>query len=163
MGGSDPQGHTAQFVKMLATPEFAEQTVRVLIGPANPQREELVRLCTEAGPRFEPLADVTEMALLLERADLAIAAAGIVCWELACTGLPAAIVATAGNQVAVAAGMADAGAAVDLARAALSSKSFSRPILELCHDPARRGRMSAAGRRLIDGRGAARVVAALRG
>ena len=166
MGGSDPAGHTARFVELLSRPEFAEQTVRVLIGPANPAREELVRLCREAGPRVEPLADVAEMAGLLEQADLAIAAAGSVCWELACTGLPAAVLATAENQVAVAAGMAAAGAAVDLAPAggtAPTSEAISQTIVELCRDPARRRRMRDAGRRLIDGRGAERVVAALRG
>ena len=95
----------------------------------------------------------------LAAADLAFAAAGTVSWELCCRGVPAVLVAVAPNQEPVASHMALAGAAdhVDAEAAAVVDA-----LRALADDPVRREHMVSAGRALVDGLGARRVVCRLR-
>jgi spore coat polysaccharide biosynthesis predicted glycosyltransferase SpsG len=95
-------------------------------------------------------------------ADLAIGAGGATTWERCCLGLPSLVVSIAENQrpgceALLAEGVIDylgtaAEATVDL----LASR-----LLALARDPSPLALMSAAGRRLVDGEGAGRVVEAL--
>lgn len=91
-------------------------------------------------------------------ADLALAAGGIAKYELALFGVPAIITAIVENQSAVAEAFAAAGAARYLGTAAdLAPGALSRAVLELAADAAARAAMSSAGKRMVDGRGAARI------
>jgi UDP-2,4-diacetamido-2,4,6-trideoxy-beta-L-altropyranose hydrolase len=92
-------------------------------------------------------------------ADLALAAAGTVSWELCCMGVPVVLVAVAPNQEPVAAHLASIGAAL---RADADAANVVAALADLAHDPERRSVMSRVGPSLVDGAGARRVVARLR-
>ena len=57
---------------------------------------------------------VSEMGLALDKADLAIGAAGINSWERCCLGLPSLVVAIADNQLENTRNLVEAGAAVQV-------------------------------------------------
>jgi spore coat polysaccharide biosynthesis predicted glycosyltransferase SpsG len=102
------------------------------------------------------------MAELMAWADLAITAGGSTCWELACLGLPALILTYSRDQELVAEAMQTAKAAVWMGSGvSIREEQLRAALAELAPDDARRSQMSQAGRRLVDGRGAERVLSAL--
>jgi spore coat polysaccharide biosynthesis predicted glycosyltransferase SpsG len=99
---------------------------------------------------------------LIAAADLAIGAAGSTTWERCCLGLPSLLITTAPNQVAAAATASQAGAALSLGEGArVTDGVLVAAISALAADHGARARMSAAGMRLVDGRGVQRVAKAL--
>src|SRR5207244_1587129 len=95
--------------------------------------------------------------------DAAVAAGGVTAWELAFMGVPSLLMVLARNQERNAAGLAEAGAALNLGEfERVAPETLAAALGELLDDPARRRRMSRRGRRLIDGRGVERVVGRLR-
>jgi spore coat polysaccharide biosynthesis predicted glycosyltransferase SpsG/ribosomal protein S18 acetylase RimI-like enzyme len=103
------------------------------------------------------------MALTMAWADIGVLGAGSACWEAACMGLPGVVLILAENQVPVAEGIARLGLALNLGfRDRVSLSTICDTLGRLQTDQALRLRMSARGRRLVDGRGAARVVRRLR-
>jgi spore coat polysaccharide biosynthesis predicted glycosyltransferase SpsG len=91
-------------------------------------------------------------------ADLVLSAGGVTKYELALFGAPVIIVAIAENQELVGERFAAAGGGRYLGPAAkLAPGELARAVRELAADGAARAAMSAAGRRLVDGRGAARI------
>ena len=95
-------------------------------------------------------------------ADVALSAAGTTCWEMAFMELPAAVVVSAENQRVVAEPLAAAGTLVNLGPLAeLTADRLSAELGVICRDAKRRFAMGQAGRRLVDGRGAERVVAVM--
>ena len=103
--------------------------------------------------RRDPAADGLHNAAAW--ADVAISGAGVTAYELACAGVPAALVQVADNQTPVVAGLGRAGTAVTTAAGTLE-----RDIAALGDDAARR-RMADAGPALVDGFGVFRVRDAL--
>lgn len=100
-----------------------------------------------------------DMAILMSRAVVAVSGAGVTSWELAYMGVPAVLIQLAANQRNNAQALAAAGAAIDLGSAsALTPLGLSNSVRDLLLDGPRREKMAAAGRSLIDGRGADRVV-----
>lgn len=89
--------------------------------------------------------------------DLAVAAAGVTAYELARLGVPSVVVAVADNQTPVVRRLVDADAAV-----AATLGDLAPAAEELADDPARRRTIADAAVRLVDGRGADRVVARMR-
>jgi UDP-2,4-diacetamido-2,4,6-trideoxy-beta-L-altropyranose hydrolase len=110
--------------------------------------------------RIQPHApDVTEV---MARADLSVSAGGTTCWELAFMGVPNCILSLAEHQTSVADSLEGAGAAIHVGGPAVIDDRLPELVMELASDPALRARMSEAGRRVVDGRGAERVVRAMR-
>jgi UDP-2,4-diacetamido-2,4,6-trideoxy-beta-L-altropyranose hydrolase len=103
--------------------------------------------------------DVTEV---MARADLAVSAGGSTCWELAFMGVPTCILSLAEHQASVAESLEAAGAAIHAGGSAEIDTKLPELVMALANDPARRARMSQTGQRLVDGRGAERVVRAMR-
>lgn len=156
LGGADPAGLSGRI--LAALPDEAEtglDTV-VVVGPANRRRRQLVRQAAERG--FECAVAPGDLPRRMTAATLVITAAGTTCWELACLGVPAIVVVTAENQRSCARAMRRAGAGIVFERAdERAVRGIALAVRRLTRDRARRRRMAAAGRRLIDGRGAARV------
>jgi spore coat polysaccharide biosynthesis predicted glycosyltransferase SpsG len=101
---------------------------------------------------------VPDIAPLLAHADIALAAAGTTTWELCRYGIPAVLIAAHDNQRPVAHSVSAEGAGV----AAAGGDQAVDLLARLCGAPDLRLEMSDRARRLVDGRGAARVVAAIR-
>jgi UDP-2,4-diacetamido-2,4,6-trideoxy-beta-L-altropyranose hydrolase len=103
-----------------------------------------------------------DMPALMASADLAIIGGGSTCWEAAFMGLPAATIGLAEDQYPITREMAVRGCTVDLGQHThLTTDSIGSTVMRLARDRAARGAMSRQGRRLVDGRGAMRVVTAM--
>src|SRR5690606_1406709 len=101
---------------------------------------------------------VTDMPALMQWADVAISAGGSTVWEMCLMGLPMITIVLADNQLFSAQTLAQYGASVNLGWYTEARKDTIITTLErLCADGNQRAAMSAAGRQLVDGRGAERV------
>lgn len=102
-----------------------------------------------------------DMQRAVEEADVAISAAGLTAYELACAGVPSVLLAVADNQLPVAVGFEQRGWATALdARSGLRSSDL-RAALGSLEDEAVRDRLAAAGPSVVDGYGADRICAAI--
>lgn len=160
LGLTDVGGITARVVDLLA-PELGDATLDVITGA---QAASLPRLRerAEADPRLTLHVEITEVAALMARADLAVGAGGSSTWERACLGLPTLTLVLTDNQVPGTARLADAGLtlAVD-ARAPGFEGAFADAFRRLRDDADLRTAMAEGTAALCDGRGAARVAARL--
>lgn len=96
-------------------------------------------------------------------AELAISFAGSTVWELCFLGCPTILLSVAANQVPAAQALDLAGVMTYLGPAdSATAGSLARALEGHLDDASRRVRMSRRGRELVDGRGAVRVLDALR-
>lgn len=160
MGGSDPDNVSQTALKAVAQVGQELETT-VVVGSGNPHYEKVCASARELpGVRVE--RDPPDMASIMRSADMAVSAAGSTCWELAFLGVPMILVVLARNQQGIAAALAERGGAVSLGwHANLSPSQISETIEQLAEDRARRTVMSEIGRKLVDGKGAERVVKVL--
>jgi len=158
MGGSDSENVTAKVVRAL--PRLANDfEVTVVLGGGSPNYESLHSLVKTLpiGVRVE--RSPANMAPIMRWADVAIAAAGGTCWELAFLGVPMILITLSRDQEPNAAAISKTGAALSLGwHANLSEQEISDAIKSVINSADRRRAMSERGQALIDGQGAARVV-----
>lgn len=158
MGGSDPEGMTCAVLSDLIDLQAVE--IVVVVGAANPHRPTLEALVAERDAPTRIVVDATDMAALMNWADAAVSASGSTVWELACLGVPSALVVLADNQSSIAAALGAAGAA--LVVDTLAPGAVRAAVDHLLVDAELRGDLSRRAMTLVDGRGAERVVTALR-
>jgi UDP-2,4-diacetamido-2,4,6-trideoxy-beta-L-altropyranose hydrolase len=168
MGGSDSENVTSTVVRAL--PRLgSEFDATVVVGGGSPHYESLRTLVKElfvdaSISEIRLVRSAGNMVPLMREADVAIAAAGGTCWELAFLGVPAILITLSRDQEANAASISKAGAALSLGwHANLSQREIGDATLSLMNNADRRRAMSERGQKLVDGRGAARVVEFLRG
>jgi UDP-2,4-diacetamido-2,4,6-trideoxy-beta-L-altropyranose hydrolase len=158
LGGSDPDNVTSEVIKALAN---LDVETKVAVGGSNPHVEGL-RAEIEQLNSAEMFVDTANMPELMAWADLAIAAGGTTSWDLAFMGLPSVTVVLAENQVGIAQGLSEAGAAVNLGwHERISSESMIEKIEQLLTAPEMRRQMSRRGQELVDGDGVTRVISSL--
>ena len=163
MGGEDPENVTRLALRAVEQLDLPGLECRIVVGPANPHLETLRHDVQRSPANLQLLTNVTDMPGLMAWADVALSAAGITCWELALMQLPAVVLVLADNQQSVAEPLAERGVVVNLGRSdELTAETIARELEALCRDRRRRIRQSEAGRKLVDGRGAERVVAVMR-
>jgi len=144
------------------------RTITVMLGGSPPEgavRLVETALAQVAGTGIQPvwLAGVGEVVPAMAAADLALSASGSTCWELCRMGVPALLLPLADNQLPLARALDNAGAARCLRPFdALHCDDLAAAIIALAGDADGRDAMSEHGRRIVDGRGAARVAARLR-
>lgn len=172
LGGSDPHGETAAVVRKLAPlltgPRgqggcgWAYGQVDIVLGPAMVAADQadvhdaVNRLRGVAGGVLRVHEQVQGLGPLIEAADVAISAGGGTLVELACGGVPALVLPQTPAEVTHAWALERAGTCVVTTLEALVGD-----LVRLVYNAPRRARMAAAGWRLVDGGGAARVAAAL--
>ncbi|MBI5092791.1 MAG: UDP-2,4-diacetamido-2,4,6-trideoxy-beta-L-altropyranose hydrolase [Candidatus Hydrogenedentes bacterium] len=162
LGGSDSANVTLRVIQAFDAVPDEDVEVLVVVGSSNPNRVELASGAAAArvGVRLE--FDVTGMAERMAWADLAVAAGGATCWELAFMGLPSAIIILADNQRRGAEALAAHGAISLVGESeCITPEDIASVVAELMDDGSRRERMSTVGRSLVDGLGAERVVDAI--
>jgi UDP-2,4-diacetamido-2,4,6-trideoxy-beta-L-altropyranose hydrolase len=160
MGGSDPQNVTRKALLALLRME-ANLEVRIIVGSGSPCEDELQILAAQR-VGFHLEKSPANMAPLMRWADIAISGAGGTVWELAYLGLPAIVIALSRDQREIARGLAENHVALSLGwHANLSEERIGDALKSLLDDGERRRAMSERGRKLVDGRGAERVVAFL--
>lgn len=160
MGGSDADNVTLKVMQALAGVSRGLETT-IVVGLGNPHSEQLGVLAGGL-PQVRLERNPPDMASLMRRADMAVSAAGSTCWELAFLGVPMIVAVLATNQQGIAKVLAEGDVAVSLGwHANLSPSQISEAIEQLAGDSAHRLAMSKAGQKLVDGRGAERVVKVL--
>jgi UDP-2,4-diacetamido-2,4,6-trideoxy-beta-L-altropyranose hydrolase len=162
MGGSDPGNVTLRMIQALRLVNTKGLEGTIVPGGSNPHVKTLA----------EPLAgldsirlqkNVTNMGEIMAWADVAISAAGTVCWEMCLLGLPAILIDLAENQRPIARALDEKGIAIHLGRAEdVLPEDIAAKLEWLLRSPDVRGTMSQRGRSLVDGRGAERVVSGMR-
>jgi UDP-2,4-diacetamido-2,4,6-trideoxy-beta-L-altropyranose hydrolase len=161
LGGADPDNQSGKILAALdqLTMPLA---VKIIVGAANPWRENLSGMAAANRHRVEILQDVSDIETHMLWADLAISAGGSTCWELCCLGTPNLILTIADNQWIIANGLSRYGASLPLGwYADKDAGQISRQVESLIVDPGLRRRMSAKGKELVAGDGAAKVVSVL--
>ena len=168
LGGSDSEDVTSSVVGALSRLGH-EFEATVVVGGGSPHYDSLRILVEELHGKI-PAGEIrlerspANMASLMREADVAIAAAGGTCWELAFLGVPMILITLSRDQEANAAALSRTGAALSLGwHANLSEREIGDAIGLLMNDVERRRTMSERGKRLVDGRGADRVVKFLQG
>lgn len=156
IGGSDPQQLTPRLIDWARQALPAAQ-LDVIIGPFFDQP------LNSADARITLHHDPANMRDLMLGCDLAIGSGGQTALELAATGTPAVAIQLADNQAQNLAGLQRAGT---LSLAGRNddddlAERITTELVTLSADRSRRAGMSARGRTLIDGRGAARVAQAI--
>lgn len=159
MGGSDPDNITCLVIDAIKNIENQNVETTVLVGGSNPHLGSIERLI---GTRFRLVVDPSNVAEWIMWADVAISGAGTTVWELCFLGLPSILLVLAANQEAVANFAEKARIVRNLGKASdVTSTIISEKVRELLDSAAEREIQSRNGRRLVDGRGAERVVAHL--
>lgn len=160
-GGSDPLGLSGPVIDELLAALPHDVTVDLVLGGTHPDHDALAAQAA-GNPLLNLHVNSSDMAALMSTAGLAISAAGSTTLELAAMGVPAILGVTAENQAQMlsahrALGWCDG---ID-ARAAKAPEELVKLAVELWQDPASRQAMSEKASKLVDGKGADRIVAAL--
>lgn len=162
MGGSDAGNVTALVIPALNSISLKGLEVKIVAGGSNPHLESLERAIRTSGENFCMLTNVETMPELMAWADVILAAAGTICWEICAMGLPALLVVTADNQKTVARRLAALNAAWSLDSGTDKIAAECAPLLQrMLESQSIREELSAKARELVDMGGAARVVASL--
>ncbi len=160
-GGSDPKNMTAHVLKALASLGLTDVRLAAIVGGSNPNLPILRDLVREIRSTCELHVDVSDMASILAEADMAITAAGSTCWELCALGVPSIVIDVASNQSPIARSLAEHGCAIHVAGKCFQTELLHEAVTRLVSSRELREKMSKAASQLVDGNGAARVVAAL--
>jgi len=156
-GGADPTRETEKVLNALLADDLRVLRADIVLGAANPRGESI-------GAVAQKLAAATlhveaeNMSALLDRADLAVGAAGVSALERCVKGVPSLLVVVATNQIRIAQALASRGAAVLLGRSEeVSSADIADALRELLSRPARLAALSRAAAAVCDHSGAHRV------
>lgn len=157
LGGADTLGLTPDVIRTLdSMPEKFDVTT--VIGPAFKHYRELEVATRRCRKRVDVKHNVTEMWQVMADSDIAVSAGGNTLFELAATGTPAIVLCEEFFEIETADRLEACGTCVNLGYAkSYNGLRLAKVVRELLVDGERRGRMSAAGRKLLDGRGAERV------
>ncbi|NHN54606.1 spore coat protein [Calidifontibacter sp. DB0510] len=162
-GGTDPYDAAATVVPLLLETGKPMALKAIAAQPAT--ADALRRLPVTDGQHLEVLGPQRDLAAVAAGCDAAVSAAGSTVWELACLGVPTAVVCVVDNQepgyaaalstgVVGAAGRLEALRSGDPAERRLALDTLTR----LTGDPAYRGELAQRGRSRFDGLGRRRVV-----
>jgi len=159
LGGADTENVATTVLKALSRFGQSGLKIKVVAGPVNPHVQALKSQIQMSDVDIEVLTSVNDMPSLIAWADLAVSGGGSTCWELAFHGLPFFIIVLAENQIDIAKGLDDAGAAINLGwhRDLTEDFIFSR-IDELVENQEMRHSLSQNSRGLIDGQGTERII-----
>jgi UDP-2,4-diacetamido-2,4,6-trideoxy-beta-L-altropyranose hydrolase len=163
MGGSDPDNVTLRVIEALQAVAADRLEITVVAGGSNPHFGSLQQAVSLSGRAPRLLRNAANMPELMAWADIAISAAGTTCWEMCLLGLPAMVIDLAPNQLPVALELARSHAAIHLGNTRdVTVEKIGVRLEFFLRSPDLRSTMSQRGRELVDGRGAQRVVCAMR-
>jgi spore coat polysaccharide biosynthesis predicted glycosyltransferase SpsG/RimJ/RimL family protein N-acetyltransferase len=167
MGGTDPAGLAPVAVGLLVRTGLPLEVTAIAVG----ENEKRARAAAEGSVvSLQTLSPVDDLATLMSRHDLVISAAGTSISELYCIGVPAAVIWTVPNQQEGYGRAVAAGAVIGLGGATLGTlvpvgepePAADERAVDLLKgaltDPRVRADLVLAGRHLVDGLGAWRVV-----
>ncbi|RKL68342.1 UDP-2,4-diacetamido-2,4,6-trideoxy-beta-L-altropyranose hydrolase [Salipaludibacillus neizhouensis] len=112
-GGSDPTNETTKAVRAIEKLNRKDILVDVVVGASNPNKETVKELVDKL-PHVTYHCQVSNMAELMVKADLAIGAGGSTTWERCYLGLPTITVEVAFNQMEILQAVEKSGAIINL-------------------------------------------------
>lgn len=157
-GGSDPHGLSSWALESLVECQ-ARFAIKVILGGESAQSDIVAKLA-QAGPHeVDVLHNVSDMASLMNWADLALSASGTnTTLEMSCVGLPMVLIIQAENQRLIGEEMGRQALAVQLGFwDQVTSDQVCQEVSFLAFDQERRQSMSLSLMALVDGQGADRV------
>ena len=158
-GGSDPDGFTIKFARVLHNLPGVDMSA--VLGPGLAHQHAVREEISALGVRC--LHAVPNLAALLWETDLAVTAAGNMLFELAALGTPAVVLSTRERQFENAVWFAEQGSILHLGLGSdVSEVKVRTVVVDLLSDREGRQTMSEAGRQAVDGHGGRRIVSALR-
>jgi UDP-2,4-diacetamido-2,4,6-trideoxy-beta-L-altropyranose hydrolase len=156
LGGSDPDDLTPRIAAALDSPGL-KLTVVAGAAYSNAQALQGIR-----GRQLKVMVDAQNMAELMKESDLAVIAAGGTLGELLAVGCVALSYARNTLQMRAVQALAREGVVLNMGDAALFDvAALALAVERLTRSKSAREQMAARGRKLVDGRGAARVVEAI--
>ena len=162
LGGADPRNQTLKIVRAIQQLKLKRLETIVLIGPANPHMQALQSVIKQSKFPMQLISNPDNMPELMAWADLAISASGSTVIEMLFMGLPALVIILADNQRAVAEGLDEEGAVVNLGwYEDIAATDVTKALLSLAGAADQRTEMSQRGRELVDGKGNDRVLSEL--
>jgi UDP-2,4-diacetamido-2,4,6-trideoxy-beta-L-altropyranose hydrolase len=129
------------------------------MGQTAPWLKDVQDLASVIPRQTRVLVGVGNMAQLMADSDLAIGAAGATSWERCCLGLPSIMLVVADNQLEVAKGLEEAGAALLCMSDQGLSKQLEVFLNKLCDDTEQIALLSVAATKVTDGSGSYAVLA----
>lgn len=163
LGGADPDNVTLKVIQAFQEMNHSGLEAKILVGLANPHLNRLRESIKSSVHNLQLLTHVAKMPELMAWADIAVSAGGSTCWELVFMGVPNVIIVLADNQREVALELAAAKASLNLGWfEKVTVASLAQALRTLLQSYELRQHMRNTGRSLVDGRGAARVVEALK-
>jgi len=164
LGGSDPACTTERVLTALLQPETRHVEADFIVGAVNPRQAALRAAIDAHVPRLQVLVAPADLPARFARAALAVTAGGTTLYELALLHTPMLLLCTADNQRRTCEKFAAAGAANFAGwHAAVAPTELARMLAAMLTDGPRCAAFAASAGRLVDGRGAGRVVETLRG
>jgi UDP-2,4-diacetamido-2,4,6-trideoxy-beta-L-altropyranose hydrolase len=158
-GGSDPVNATTRVVRSLGAVQTTAE-IRIVVGAGFRAREELSAAISSSVHPMEVLCDPANMAECLSWGNLAITAAGGTLWELSYLRLAVAAFSIVPNQDETARSLADRSMIFGGQRLQdLSDVELASILEKFLTDADTRNTYAARYHKLIDGRGAQRVMA----
>jgi UDP-2,4-diacetamido-2,4,6-trideoxy-beta-L-altropyranose hydrolase len=154
MGGVDKDNATGQVLQALrACPLPADCRITVVMGATAPWLEEVRTQAQEMPWLTRVRVGVSDMAQLMANSDLAIGAAGATSWERCCLGVPTIMLVLAENQLKVAEGLEQVGAAALLTSPPSAVYQLAPLLGALASNPQKLHAMSKSAAAIVDGTG----------
>ncbi len=162
MGATNVRNVTGKVLQTLAAWDKKELVIDVVLGASAYEAGSVKSLVQEinAAGRHEVklLTNVTDMAGLMAKADMAIGAGGTTSWERCCLGLPTIMLEIADNQSGIAGNLHDAGAVINLGKDSdFSGAALAEALSHLKAQPERMLEMAKKASRICDGSGIDRI------
>lgn len=159
-GGEDPANITQKVVEALSHHKPSIH-LEILLGPAYPHEVSLQQVLAGYPHPHQIHRNPSNLAVLYQKADVAIAASGITVWELAAAGTPMLIIQAVDNQFRIARYAQQQHLGIVLGwHIAVNALRINSGLLELA-DKQVRADFSKRTQALFDGKGALRIVKAL--
>ncbi|MEK6809612.1 MAG: UDP-2,4-diacetamido-2,4,6-trideoxy-beta-L-altropyranose hydrolase [Nanoarchaeota archaeon] len=154
-GGGDEFNLSARVTWILN--KFAGIKTTIVLGAAFNLEEELQEIISQLPEKPTVIKDAKNIKELLLQSDLAVCAGGSILYELAVTGTPAIIIPMNDHQVENAEEFAKLGSIISVGlHSEIEDADIENAIKESLEYPCRM-KMSEAGRKITDGRGAERI------
>jgi UDP-2,4-diacetamido-2,4,6-trideoxy-beta-L-altropyranose hydrolase len=163
LGGSTPAEAGVRVLESLGGVSIEGFRAVFVVGGSSVDVAALESCAAKFPEKISLRRDVSNMPELMAWADLAISAAGSTCWELCLLGLPSILLDVADNQIPIAIELERRGGALYAGNGnCVSPNELANTIENLLLSQQTRESMSHHSRQLVDGRGAERVVSAMR-
>jgi len=148
-GGSDSSNQTHKAIDAIKLIDRSDIAVDVVVGAGNPYQNEIKLLCHEL-PNMQYHCQVSNMAQLIELADIAIGAGGATTWERCSLGLPTLTVVFADNQLQTSLDLEQLGAIEFLGWASnITASNLASAVERLIEDPARLRNLSERASKIL--------------